>query len=91
MKEDKSPYKTIAEHILNANKATNDLFESQCHIDKVMKNLKSTLILIILFMGFVVNANKQPNILFISIDDLRPELGCYGNEDTISSYRCISK
>lgn len=22
---------------------------------------------------------KQPNILFIAIDDLRPELGCYGN------------
>jgi len=22
--------------------------------------------------------NKQPNILFIPIDDLRPELGCYG-------------
>ena len=30
-------------------------------------------------MGFVVNANNHPNILFISIDDLRPELGCYGN------------
>ena len=44
-----------------------------------MKNLKSTLMLIILFMGFVVNANNHPNILFISIDDLRPELGCYGN------------
>lgn len=24
-------------------------------------------------------AKKQPNILFIAIDDLRPELGCYGN------------
>ena len=23
---------------------------------------------------------KQPNILFIAVDDLRPELGCYGNE-----------
>ena len=23
---------------------------------------------------------KRPNILFIAVDDLRPELGCYGNE-----------
>jgi iduronate 2-sulfatase len=25
--------------------------------------------------------SKQPNILFISIDDLRPDLGCYGNTE----------
>ena len=23
---------------------------------------------------------KKPNILFICVDDLRPDLGCYGNE-----------
>ncbi len=27
---------------------------------------------------------KKPNILFIAIDDLRPELGCYGSEIAIS-------
>ena len=26
------------------------------------------------------NENKPPNILFIAVDDLRTELGCYGNE-----------
>jgi arylsulfatase A-like enzyme len=25
-------------------------------------------------------SDKQPNVLFICIDDLRPELGCYGND-----------
>lgn len=30
------------------------------------------------------NENLQPNILFISIDDLRPELGSYGSEIAIS-------
>lgn len=28
--------------------------------------------------------NKQPNILFIGIDDLRPELGCYGSPIAIT-------
>ena len=27
---------------------------------------------------------KRPNILFIAVDDLRPELGCYGNNYVIS-------
>ena len=27
-----------------------------------------------------VSANEKPNILFIAIDDLRPELGCYGSD-----------
>ncbi|MEQ8835886.1 MAG: sulfatase-like hydrolase/transferase, partial [Lacipirellulaceae bacterium] len=27
---------------------------------------------------------KKPNILFIAVDDLRPELGCYGSKVAIS-------
>lgn len=30
------------------------------------------------------NPKKQPNILFLAIDDLRPELGCYGSEVAIT-------
>ena len=33
-----------------------------------------------LLWGSVTIAEKSPNVLFISIDDLRPELGCYGNQ-----------
>jgi len=31
-----------------------------------------------------VRTKSKPNILFIAIDDLRPELGCYGSEIAIT-------
>jgi len=34
----------------------------------------------------VAFATSQPNVLFIAIDDLRPELGCYGAEHVISPH-----
>lgn len=38
-------------------------------------------LLLLLFLGIKKDSpvSKQPNILFIAVDDLRPELGCYGN------------
>lgn len=44
-------------------------------------------LLIIVLLGFGTNdvqAQKKPNILFIAIDDLRPELGCYGSDIAIT-------
>ena len=31
--------------------------------------------------GETDQAKSRPNVLFVSVDDLRPELGCYGNPD----------
>ncbi|WP_136078398.1 sulfatase [Pontiella desulfatans] len=41
-----------------------------------------TVVLLATVLG--CNAAKRPNILFIAVDDLRPELGCYGSEIAIT-------
>ena len=57
-----------------------------------MNNKKSTIkrtsIVLVLAMGLLGCTNnkplQKPNILFISVDDLRPELNCYGKSHIIS-------
>ncbi|KAB2648654.1 MAG: sulfatase [Verrucomicrobiota bacterium] len=44
-----------------------------------MKSLYS-LALFLCCISLGLSADKQPNILFIAVDDLRPELGCYGKD-----------
>ena len=46
--------------------------------------MKNTLLLVSLFFSGLLWAEGKQNILFIAIDDLRPELGCYGGEEVLS-------
>lgn len=36
--------------------------------------------LLVLLLPMRVSAQERPNVLFIAVDDLRPELGCYGKQ-----------
>ena len=50
-------------------------------------NRKSKLVLLGLGVSFALGANaadKKPNILFITVDDLKPDLGCFGDKVAIT-------
>ena len=46
--------------------------------------LSLALALLVSLIGTTAQADEPPNVLFISIDDLRPELGCYGNTEIVT-------
>ena len=48
--------------------------------------MKTLPALILLFASIAHAAEPKPNILFIAIDDLRPELGCYGSPQVKSPH-----
>jgi arylsulfatase A-like enzyme len=37
-------------------------------------------LIVLITLATSLHAAEQPNVLFIAVDDLRPELGCYGNK-----------
>jgi arylsulfatase A-like enzyme len=45
-----------------------------------MKSALTLLVALMLAPLTSLHASTKPNILFIAVDDLRPELGCYGNK-----------
>jgi arylsulfatase A-like enzyme len=42
--------------------------------------MKNKLLICSLFIAAAATAAERPNILFLSMDDLKPELGCFGSE-----------
>ena len=53
-------------------------------IHKTIKITFYTLTILVYLGGCKEVEKEKPNVLFIAIDDLRPELGCYGADHIIS-------
>ncbi len=51
-------------------------------VNQLTRSLLNAVCLLAIAGG--VQAADKPNILFIAVDDLRPELGCYGSEIAVS-------
>lgn len=51
-----------------------------------MKSLFKRVVLLLFLLPFLAFANDRPNILLIYVDDLRPELGCYGRSSIYSPH-----
>jgi iduronate 2-sulfatase len=42
--------------------------------------------LVLTFLLYPVLLEAKPNVLFISVDDLRPTLGCYGDDVAVTPH-----
>jgi arylsulfatase A-like enzyme len=49
-----------------------------------MKFIRATIALLLLQRSVFPSTISKPNVLFIALDDLRPELGCYGQSHILS-------
>ena len=49
-------------------------------MNKLLKSTLSLASVTMLLTGMQAAEKKAANVLFIAFDDLKPELGCYGNK-----------
>ncbi|WP_206294428.1 sulfatase [Humisphaera borealis] len=45
-----------------------------------LKQVRLLVVIVTVLLASALQAAQTPNVLFIAVDDLRPELGCYGNK-----------
>ena len=43
-------------------------------------------VLLVCFLGVFVSAQDRPNVLFLAVDDLRPQLACYGETQMVTPH-----
>ncbi|MEM1444321.1 MAG: sulfatase-like hydrolase/transferase, partial [Verrucomicrobiota bacterium] len=58
----------------------------QHRLNRVRSRTQPCWITVCLAALFTANATDRPNVLFIAVDDLRPELGCYGSTEAITPH-----
>ncbi|MEM1354073.1 MAG: sulfatase [Planctomycetota bacterium] len=51
-----------------------------------MRGISTVVLALLLWLGPVTLAQEKVNVLFIAVDDLRPELGCYGSEMALTPH-----
>ena len=57
------------------------MFATQSNDIRCKPTFVSLIVFFVLAWTSITKGAEKPNVLFVSIDDLRPELGCYGNTE----------
>ena len=53
---------------------------------RIMKHIAPILWVLLIGSLLTARADQRPNVVFIGIDDMRPELGCYGSPVAVTPH-----